>query len=228
MKRFLITLGVSASFLAITSVIGYAASFIPLGFWGIFGIGSAILVISGFSAIVLRRKNFVKILAMILNAVSMGFYLRSWYINRNFDNSLWLMLLTALLAALYLVVFMLPLLIPAVRRHCGIYLAVFILASIVGYVCLIIFTKTTWVSTLGYFGLLQLGFCFALLFGGEDSDLLRALQIASYSVLLCALIILIIVLGGDGIGDLFSGFDIPTGSRKSKGKNTFPPPNVGK
>lgn len=109
MKRCLKTLGVTFIFLVITSVVGYAASFIPLGFWEIFGIASGILIASVLLSVLLRKSAGIKIAAMLLNAISMGFYLRSWYINRGFDNPLWLMLCVALLASVYLLIFILPL-----------------------------------------------------------------------------------------------------------------------
>ena len=43
MKRCLQTLLVAVCFLFTTSVVGWAAQFIPLGFWGIFGVASGIL-----------------------------------------------------------------------------------------------------------------------------------------------------------------------------------------
>ena len=128
----------------------------------------------------------------------MGFYLQSWYINRGFQNSVWLMLGVAALASLYLVVFALPLFVPAINRHYGIYLLIFILMSLGGYVALLVLTKTTWVSTLGYFGLLQLSFILGSSFDCNDwDDEIRALWLSSYSIVVCALIILAIVAGGD-------------------------------
>lgn len=219
MKRSLLTLGVSAAFLAVTSVVGYFASYIPLGFWELFAVATSVLVAGAVLAISLRDKASVKVVTLIINAVSMGMFIRCWYINRNYDNPLWLMLSVSLLAALYLAVFMLPLIIPIVRRHCAIYLLVFIILSIAGYVCLIVFTKTTWVSTLGYFGILQLGFCIALLYNGGDSNMLRSFQLASYSVALCAIIIAVIALGGDGLDGLGDCFSAPSNSGKARNKD---------
>lgn len=200
MKRCLKTLGVTFIFLVITSVVGYAASFIPLGFWEIFGIASGILIASVLLSVLLRKSAGIKIAAMLLNAISMGFYLRSWYINRGFDNPLWLMLCVALLASVYLLIFILPLYVDALNRHYGWYLLIFTILSIAGYVCLVIFTKTTWVSTLGYFGLLVLGFIMTMSMDGSTKPkLLTSWQIASFTVAVCAVIILIIVAGGDGL-----------------------------
>lgn len=228
-KRTLVTFGVSAAFLAATSVVGYLAKYIPLEFWGIFGVAAGILFVSVVLSITLRKVKSITAATLILNAISMGFFLRAWYINRKFDNPLWLILLTALLAALYMAVYVLPLFIPVLRRHCVVYSAVFVALSIAGYVCLIVFTKTTWVSTLGYFGILQLGFSFALLYKSKDvSCTLRSLQIASFSVVICAVIIALVALGGDGLDGLGDGLDglFVEPSKKNKKDEQFPPLNA--
>lgn len=229
-KRVLITFGVSAAFLAVVSVVGFLAKYIPLDFWDTIAVASAVFVAGAVLAVILRKKKFISVVSLVVNAISMGFYLRAWYINRGFDNPLWLILLVTLLASLYMLVYVLPLFIPLLRKYCVWYSIIFVVLSIAGYVCLIVFTKTTWVSTLGYFGILQLGFSFALLYNSEEqSCTLRSLQIASYSVAICALIILIIALGGDGldgldgIGDgLFVG---STGEKEKQVKEPFPPLN---
>lgn len=229
-KRVLITFGVSAAFLAVVSVVGFLAKYIPLDFWGIIAVASAIFVAGTVLAVTLRKHTIVTVVTLALNAISMGFYLRAWYINRGFDNPLWLILLVTLLASLYMLVYVLPLFIPVLREHCAWYSIAFVVLSIAGYICLIVFTKTTWVSTLGYFGILQLGFSFALLYNSEEkSCTLRSLQIASYSVAICAIIIIIIALGGDGLDGLDGlgdGLFLGGSSKKEKKvKEPFPPLN---
>ena len=207
MKRCLQTLLVSVCFLFTTSIVGWVTKYIPLGFWWIFGIATGILLVGIIFTIALWKNATYKLISVFVNAVSMGFYLRSWYIFRGFDNPLWLMLCVSLLAAAYLFVFILPLYIDALNRHYGWYLLIFTILSIAGYVCLVIFTKTTWVSTLGYYGLLQLGFIMCLsLDASNKRNLYESWQYSSYTVAVCAVIILIIVLSvtaGDG--------DVPDG-----------------
>lgn len=210
MKRCLQTLGVSLIFLIVTSVVCFLARFIPLGFNPIFGIATGILAFGIIISTVFwrRRKGKIvaKIVSIFVNAVAMGFYLRSWYINRQFDNPLWLMLCVALLASVYLLIFVLPLYIDAINRHYGWYLLVFTILSLAGYICLVVFTSTTWVSTLGYYGLLELGFIMTMSMDGNNRiKLYTSWQVASYTVMVCAVIILIIVFGGDGIDGLFDG-----------------------
>lgn len=207
MKRCLKTLAISFAFLITTSVVGYLARFIPLDFWWIFGIATGILVVGIAIACIWWKRRRVKLVSIFINAVAMGFYLRSWYINRGFDNPLWLMLCMSLLAAAYLLVFILPLYINAINRHYGWYLLVFTILSLAGYICLVVFTTTTWVSTLGYYGLLNLGFIMTMSMDGKNKfKLYTSWQVASYTVIVCAIIILLIVLGGDGAGDFLDGF----------------------
>ena len=227
MKRCLSTLLVSILFLFATSVVAYFAQYIPLGFWWMFGIASGVLVLGFVLVLLTRRHNFVKLIIVALNSVSMGFYLRSWYINRGFNNSLWLMLAVSLLASVYFVVFLLPLLIPALNRHYGWYVSVFTLLSIVGYVLLVVLTKTTWVSTLGYYGILQLGFIISLSFKCDSrKELYNSFLASSYSVAVCALIILIIVVSDgnalDGLDFLSGGFDSGVSSPLDKKNNRLP------
>ena len=207
MKRCLKTLAVSLAFLILTSVVGYFAKYIPLDFWGVFGIASGILVIGVIISAVFWKRRRLKIVSIFINAVSMGFYLRSWYINRCFDNPLWLMLCMSLLASAYLLLFILPLYIDAINRHYGWYLLTFTILSLGGYISLVVFTKTTWVSTLGYYGLLELGFIMTMSMDGKNKfKLYTSWQVASFTVIVCVVIILIIVLGGDGAGDFLDGF----------------------
>lgn len=113
---------------------------------------------------------------------------------------------------------MLPLYIDAINRHYAWYLLVFTLLSVAGYVCLVVLTKTTWVSTLGYYGLLQLGFIICMSMDASNKiKLYTSWQVASYTVVVCAVIILIIALGGDAAGDFLDGFSGGGGNGKSSG-----------
>lgn len=226
MKRCLQTLAVSFAFLLITSLVGYFARFIPLDFWWVFGIASGILVLGAVVAIVLRKRQWVKIVTIFVNAVAMGFYLRSWYINRGFDNPLWLIVCMALLASAYLFVVMLLATIPKLEKYRFWFSVGFVLLSIVGYILILVLTDIydvtlTWVSTLGYFGLIQIGFALSLT--AKEDNKLSAWQWSSYTVLLCAVIILIIALGGDGLDGLFDGLGSVDSPSKKKGDKSDKP-----
>lgn len=234
MKRIGRMLLASFLFLTVCSVVGYLARYTNIAnFWVMFGIASGVLAVGIGLGFV--KHVAAKIVAFFVNAVAMGFYLRSWYINRGFDNSIWIMLGVAALAVAYTVIFVLPLFIPAVSRHYGIYATVFILLSLGGYIALVVCTTTTWVSTLGYYGILQLSFILGTSFSCNDlEDEARALWLSSYSIIVCAAIILLMVLGGDGCdgcdgcGDCGGGdgTSSPLGKRGKKGKGgpNFPPP----
>lgn len=189
-----------------------------------FAIASGVLLVG--IAICFFKHRSAKIVAFFINAVAMGLYLQSWYINRGFHNSIWLMLGVSALAVAYMLVFALPLYIPAVNRHYGVYLTIFILLSLAGYVCLIIFTKTTWVSTLGYYGILQLSFILGSSFDCNDfDDEITALLISSYSIVVCAVIIVTIAAGGeccDGCDCGGSGKDFSSPLKSGKKNKASP------
>ena len=197
MKRLFKTFAASLLFLTVTSLVGYFAYYTQIkNFWAVFGIASGILALS--VVLTCIKKKATKIAAFFVIAVSMGFYLQSWYVNRGFNNSVWLILGVAALASAYMLIFVLPLLVPAINRHYSIYLTFFVVLSLAGYVALLVFTKTTWVSTLGFFGILQLSFILGSSFDCKDvDDEMQALLISSYSIAVCAVIILIVALGGD-------------------------------
>lgn len=197
MKKITNSMLVSFVFLATIAVVAYLADLAHLDeFWWAFVIATALIVVG--ILLLFIKKPQIKPLVIAINAISMGFYLRSWYINRGLDNSLLLMLGVVALAVLYMVVFVLPLLIPFVNRHYGWYLLIFVILSLGGYVCLLAFTKTTWVSTLGYFGIIQLAFIMGLSFDTTDNDeQISSYLISSYSVLVCGVVILLLVLSAD-------------------------------
>ncbi len=213
MDRILKTGIVTLLFLLVSSITGYFAKYIPINeFWPMFAIGSGVLVLGILILILFHKHQKIKPFIVLINAISMGFYLRSWYILRGFENELWIMLLVALLATLYFLVYTVFLLFPFINKHYGWYLLAFILLSIGGYICLLVLTKTTWVSTLGYYGIIVLSFILCLSMEDKTTnEKYNRLLIGSYSIAICALIILIIALGGDGL----DGFDIDLGDFSS-------------
>lgn len=189
-----------------------------------FAVASGVLVFGLLILLVFHKFYKIKPFVVLINAISMGFYLRSWYILREFENELWIMLLVALLATLYFLVYAFFLLFDFFNDHYGWYLLVFILLSIAGYICLLVLTKTTWVSTLGYYGIIVLSFILCLSMDDKTkNEKYNRFLAGSYSIAICALIILIIALGGDG----FDGIDIDlvdfsssSPKKKNKPQNT--------
>lgn len=209
MKRLARTFVFSLAFLCVTALVGWQARFYMHNFWSAFGTGCVVLAAG--AALGFCKVKGVRIAAFFVNAISMGFFLRSWYIDRGFDNSLPLVLGVAGMAAAYMIVFALPLLLPAVQRGYAIYFVVFVLLSLGGYVALLCFTETTWVSTLGYFGLLQISFIAGSSFSCNDwDDEVTALWVSSYSIVVCAAIILLAALGGDCDGCDGCSCDVPS------------------
>lgn len=210
------TLIISVAFLAATSVVCFLTAYLSFPFWWAFGIATALLA-CGILVLILLRKHTqtAQLITIGINAVAMGFYLRSWYINRGFDNSLWLMLLISVAAVIYLVLFLLVTKIPVFSDNT--WLVVYIIASLVVYIVLVVATSTTWVSTLGFYGLLQMGFMVGLHMNddAQGNELTVALW-STYSVFICALIILLIALGADASLDFDFGAGFGSGKKSNK------------
>lgn len=210
------TLIISVAFLAVTSVVCFLTSFLSLTFWWAFGTATVLLACGVIVLILLRKhEKTAHSLTVGINAVAMGFYLRSWYVNRGFDNPLWLMLLISVAAVAYLVLFLLVTKISFFSNDT--WLVIYILASLVVYVVLVVATKTTWVSTLGFYGLLQMGFMVGLRLNDDSqgNELTIAL-LSTYSVLICAVIILLVALGADALDCVDFGFGAGSDSKKAK------------
>lgn len=213
MNKTIKTILLSIAFLATTSVVEHAASFLPWSFWLNFGIASGLLLVGIVLLCVFRKKVVVKYIVVAVNAFAMGLFLRCWYIDRGFSNSLWLMLLVSLAAVVYLLLFL------AVRfllKNKTFAIVLYIVVSLIVYVLLVCLTKTTWVSTLGFFGLIQMGFAVGLCMSDECSELTICLC-STYSVIICAAIVLFVALGAD-CADIFDGLDIDLSSSSSKDK----------
>lgn len=206
MTRIVTTWAVSTAFLFVLSFTCWLIGFAKLSFWWNCGIGAGILVAGIVALFTLAQfaMKTVKLTVTFTNGVAMGFFLRCWYINRGFENPLWLMLCVGLFASVYFVIFVLPLLIPAVNRGYTWYWVVFFAVSVVGYILLAVLTRTTWVFTLGYFDLLQLGFILSLSLDGEQTN---GFWVSSYSVMLCAMIVFVLAVCGDNCECCCDGFD---------------------
>lgn len=195
-------------FLCISSVTAYLLRYTNLKLATTLIIAFTIIIISAVISIIFRKTVCAKYIGLSLNSISLGFSIRSWYIYKGYDNSLLLMLSIIALCIGILIVFYFLLYIPLFDRHCGIYTIVFMIVGAVGYCFLVALTKTTWVSTLGFYLVIMAGFIIGMCIEADtfQSIMLNAL-ICSFSVLIVAIIIAIIVLGGDGFD-----FDISGGS----------------
>lgn len=170
-------------------------------------IGFGILIISGIVSAIIKEDLYFNIVCFLYNAIALGFCLRSWYMYRGFDNALWVQILISFACVMYLLVFYFLLYIPFFDKHFKIYIWSFLILTLIAYILIIIFSKTTFMSTFGYFVIIEIAFIFAMCKREEDfTDLFRNITLSSFSVLIVAIIILLIMLECDGL----DGFDFGT------------------
>lgn len=171
--------------------------------------GLLILAISGIVSLFVKKDLFFNIIIFLLNAISLGFCLRSWYIFRNFDNQFWITALISLSCVIYLLIFYFLLYIPFFDKHFKAYIWIFVILTFIAYLIVIIFSKTTFVSTFGYFVIVEISFIFAMCRSSKSFiDLFRNITLSSFCVLIVAIIMLLIMLECDGIDGFDFGGDI--------------------
>ena len=202
-KKAVIVNASAFGFLALSSVCAYILRYVIEDAVTALLIGGGILAVSGICALFTGKAELISYPVFLLSSVAMGFLIRSWYIFRGFDNSLPLMLAVSLGATLCLWLFWLLSKIPAVGRHPVLFTVIYVALSIVAYLLVMLNTKTTYVSTLGYYMLVEIAFLVAMY--GEWDDLhglVRALSLSTFSVFglvaLAAVLIGAAVLSGDG------------------------------
>lgn len=217
MKKTLYTTVISAVFLSLASVVAYSLRFFPqLTLAVCLIVGIALAVANGVFALVVKRKVVANVLQLLFNSVSLGFVLRAWYIFRQFDNALWLMLCVSLACIAYLWVYLALLQIPPFKRNAGLFTLVFVVLSVVVYVLLVVFTKTTFVSTLGLFSIVEIAFFFCM-FSATDGikEFLQKAVVSSFSILIVAVVVVSLVCeSADGL-EVLECFDFSVGSNKS-------------
>lgn len=212
MKKITIVSIISFAFLFLSSLVarltvGYFSSYTsPLI------IGLSILALSGVIALIIRDNTPINIVCAVMSAISMGFILRSWYILRSIENPLLLMVLISFGAVVYLWIYFALIRIPMIKESAGLTVAVtalYVIISIVIYFLLVFNTKTTFVSTAGFYALLELSFIFAMSLEVNDHhELIRNLTLSTYSVLIVAIIVIVFALmvaSGDGDCDCDCG-----------------------
>lgn len=169
-------------------------------------IGIAILAISGIIALIVRERTKVNLFCFALSAVAMGFIMRSWYILRDLDNSIFITLLISLGAVVYLWIYFALIHIPVVKESAGVTVAVsvlYVVISIVIYVILVMKTETSFVSTAGFYAFMEISFIFAMSMEVNDNEeLIRNLTLSTYSVFVVAAIVAVFALmAASGSGD---------------------------
>ena len=205
MKKITVVSIVSLAFLVSTSLIEILLRPLLRDQVTALVIGVALLTASGALAIFVRDKRVVNILCLAISSVSMGFLLRAWYINRGFNNSFPLMLAVSLASVVYLWLFFALSKIPFVKKSKAVYAvlcALYAVASLAAYLLVMLNTDTTYVSTFGYYMIIELAFIFAMSLEVNSTDeLIRNLALSSYSVFVVAIIVAVFVLVAAGGGD---------------------------
>ena len=213
MKKITIVSIFSFLFLILSSLSAYFTKYLEItNPWIPLIIGVIILTISGIYTIFFRDK-ISNIVCFTVNSIALGFCIRAWYIYREIDNSLLTMVIVSLICILYLWFFYLLLYIPAFNRNYEGFLIIFLILSIIAYIPLVIFTKTTYLSTIGYYTIIEMAFIFAMSSNDKTvGDLIRSIEVSTYSVFIVAIIIALIMLSEGNI----DGFDLSIGGENGE------------
>lgn len=200
-------------FLLISSLVAYFLGKINFStVWFPLCIGVVTLALSGVLAIFAKNNTILNAVCYLLSGVALGFFIRAWYIFRGFNNPIWLFVLVSLSCVVYLwIVFALSK-IPCCYKHPKLFILVVLLLSLFGYILLVALTKTTYISTFGYYMIIEIAFLFAM-FNSSDNfyELFRNVTLSTYSVFVVAVIIIISIVSGEGDFDLdiaLSGVEI--------------------
>ncbi len=183
-------------------------------------IGIGLLIISGIIALFSKKDIVFNIICYIINSIALGFCLRSWYMFRGFNNDLWITLLVSLSCVIYLLVFYFLLFIPFFNKYFKVYIWLFFALTLIIYVIVVATSKTTFVSTFGYFVIVEISFIFAMCRTHENfEDIFYNITLSSYSVLIVAIIMLLIMLECDSIDGFDFGGDVPSITSPKENKN---------
>ena len=220
MKKISFVSLLSLLFLSLCSFVGYFLRFINFdSFWVPLIFGGFMMIISGIVKIIAKKNMVANIICFFVNAIALGLCLRSWYIFREFDNELWVMLLVSIASVIYLLIFYLLLYIPFFNKHFNVYIWVFLILSFIGYLLVMILTKTTFVSTFGYYMIIEIAFIFAMCRKQETfKQVFLDITVSTYSVIIVAIIMALLMSGADGL----DGFDFGGGG---EGSNFTSPKN---
>ena len=154
-------------------------------------IGIGLLALSAVLALIAKDRIALNTICFLLSSVAMGILIRAWYINRGFDNTLPVMLLISLCTVLYLWIFYAFSRLPFIRSSrtaYNIYAVIFAAASGIAYLIVMLNTRTTFVSTFGYYMLIELAFILAMSLEVDSGrKLWRNLTLSTYSVFAVAL-----------------------------------------
>ena len=224
MKKITIVSAASFIFLSICSLVAWISAPFFSEYSRPLILGVSVLAVSGLIAFIVREKCETNILCAVLSAVAMGLVLRAWYILRGLENPLAVMLLISLGAVVYLWIYFALIRITVIRESAGATAAVtalYVAVSVLIYILLVLGTKTSFVSTVGFYAFIELSFIFAMSLEVNDrGELIRNLTLSTYSVLIVAIIVAffaLVVASGEGDCDCdCGGCDCPGGNESKK------------
>lgn len=166
-------------------------------------IGVIILIFSGILSANAKKNIVLNSICFLANAVALGFCIHAWYMYRCYENSIGVMLLVSLACVVYLLIFYLSLYIPFLEKHINVYIWIYLALSLVGYLIVMFNTETTYVSTFGYYMIIEIAFILAMCNHQLTAKhLFRDIVLSTYSVLIVAIIIALIMLGADSLDGL--------------------------
>lgn len=220
MKKLLLVTVATFIFLCLSAVTTYCLSFwTTLDAVKALGIGAGVFVASAVVALLAKKHISGNIVSSVLSAVALGFFIRAWYIYRDYSNQLWVIVLVSLACVAYLWIFYGLKSIPLVQRHSRLFFWIFFALSVVGYILVVVFTTTTYVSTFGYYMIVVTAFIFVLCYKSESvTDTVRHFTLATFSVLVVGIIVTLIMASGDVDLDFldFGAGGIDSKSKKKK------------
>ena len=182
----------------ISSTFAYFLRYLPItNAWIIVLIGIGILIVSGLISIISKKNILLNVLCFTISAVALGFCIRAWYIFRGFDNSFLTIFLVSLACVAYLWIFYLLTYIPFVEKHFNLFFWLYFIISFIVYLILVFTTKTTYISTFGYYMIIEMSFIFALCSECENmKELIKSLTLSTYSVFVVAIFIILAMSDG--------------------------------
>ncbi len=216
MKKIGIISLISFIFLFISSLICYFLKYIELNTMQLICIAIGTLIIDGICYIVFHKNFIANILCLTICSIALGFGIRSWHVYRNFDNNLLTMTFVTLCSVLHLFLFFLLTKISLFKLHQKSFLIGYIALSLIIYILIVCFTKTTYVSTFGYYMIAQLAFAYSSVHETDEYKdiILNATRYSFFTVLVVLILILVIISEGDFDFD----FDLPSLENNKKKK----------
>lgn len=167
--------------------------------------GVVILTLSGVIAFVIRERTIINMICFLLSSVAMGILIRAWYINRGFENSFSTVCMVSLATVFYLWLFFALSKIPFIHRSKAAYTILCVLYAVLSaviYFAVMLNTETTFVSTFGFYMIIELAFIFAMsLEVNTKAELIRNLTLSTYSVFIVAIIAAVVIIAAAAGGD---------------------------